>query len=41
VPHVHVHLIPLRDMHDMRFVNKEALKPEEFEEMAEKIKTFL
>lgn len=41
VPHVHVHLIPLRDMHDMRFVNKEALKPEEFEEIAEKIKKFL
>ena len=22
VPHVHVHLIPLRDMEDMRFINK-------------------
>lgn len=38
VPHVHVHLIPLRDMQDMRFVNKETLTPNEFEEIAKKVR---
>jgi histidine triad (HIT) family protein len=37
VPHVHVHLIPLRDMQDMRFVNKEILTPDKFEEIAKKV----
>ena len=31
VPHVHVHLIPLQDMDDMRFQRKVALTKEEFE----------
>lgn len=31
VPHVHVHLIPLQDMDDMRFQRKVALSKEEFE----------
>jgi histidine triad (HIT) family protein len=34
VPHVHVHLIPLQDMDDMRFQRKTSLSPEEFTELA-------
>jgi histidine triad (HIT) family protein len=34
VPHVHVHLIPLQDMDDMRFQRKTTLTPEEFTELA-------
>ena len=34
VPHVHVHLIPLQDMDDMRFQRKTSLTPEEFTELA-------
>lgn len=41
VPHVHVHLIPLRDMHDMRFSNKASLTPDEFEAIAEKVRKVL
>lgn len=37
VPHVHVHLIPLQDMDDMRFQRKVSLQKEEFEEIAKKI----
>jgi histidine triad (HIT) family protein len=37
VPHVHVHLIPLQDMDDMRFQRKTSLLPEEFNELAQKI----
>ncbi|CAM3740352.1 HIT family protein [Flavobacterium gelidilacus] len=37
VPHVHVHLIPLKDMDDMRFQRKVSLEKEEFEEIAKKI----
>ena len=37
VPHVHVHLIPLLDMDDMRFQRKVSLEKEEFEEIAKKI----
>jgi len=37
VPHVHVHLIPLQDMDDMRFQRKTSLTPKEFEETAQKI----
>lgn len=38
VPHVHVHLIPLQDMDDMRFQRKVALTKEEFEVLTEAIK---
>ena len=38
VPHVHVHLIPLHDMDDMRFQRKVTLTKEEFEELAEAIR---
>ena len=38
VPHVHVHLIPLQDMDDMRFQRKVTLTKEEFEDLAEAIR---
>jgi len=41
VPHVHVHLIPLNEMDEMRFVNKVKLEKEEFEELAKKISSQL
>ncbi len=37
VPHVHVHLIPLQDMDDMRFSRKASLTKEEFETLARQI----
>lgn len=37
VPHVHVHLIPLHDMDDMRFQRKVSLTKEEFEDLANEI----
>lgn len=37
VPHVHVHLIPLQDMEDMRFQRKASLTQQEFEETAKQI----
>jgi histidine triad (HIT) family protein len=41
VPHAHVHLIPLQDMDDIRFVNKTALSKEAFEDLAKKIQSNL
>ena len=38
VPHVHVHLIPLTEMRQATFQHKEQLSPEEFEEIAKKIR---
>lgn len=38
VPHVHVHLIPLNEMDDMRFTNKVKLEKEEFEGLAQEIR---
>ncbi|MDY0780201.1 HIT family protein [Tenacibaculum sp. IB213877] len=37
VPHVHVHLIPINTMADMRFIDKVKLTNEEFVALAEKI----
>ena len=37
VPHAHVHLIPLNDMDEMRFINKVKLEKEEFEALAKAI----
>ncbi len=37
VPHVHVHLIPLQDMDDMRFQRKTSLTNEEFTALAQQI----
>jgi histidine triad (HIT) family protein len=37
VPHTHVHLIPLNEMDEMRFVNKVKLEKQEFEALAKAI----
>jgi len=39
VPHAHVHLIPLNDMDDMRFQRKVSFTTEEFEQLADSIKS--
>lgn len=41
VPHVHVHLIPLNTMDEMRFIDKVKLEKEEFEALAQKINSNL
>lgn len=41
VPHVHVHLIPLQTMDDIRFSKKERLSPLEFEEVVKKVQQYL
>lgn len=41
VPHVHVHLIPLQEMDDMRFTKKEKLTPEEFTDVAKAVSSHL
>jgi histidine triad (HIT) family protein len=41
VPHVHVHLIPLNEMDEIRFQNKVKLEKEEFEAIVEKIQSHL
>ena len=41
VSHVHVHLIPLNSMEDARFVNKESMTPEEFQNTVKAIKSYL
>ena len=38
VPHVHVHLIPVRDMEDMRFINKVELSKEAMQDIADRVK---
>ena len=38
VPHVHIHLIPLNEMDEMRFHNKVTLTKEEFEAIAAAIR---
>lgn len=37
VPHVHVHLIPLNEMDDMRFTKKVNMTSEEFQNLADAI----
>ena len=37
VPHVHVHLIPLQDMDDMRFQRKVTFTSDEFEVIAKQV----
>ena len=39
VPHVHVHLIPLNSMQDIRFQDKASFSKEEFEAIAEGIRS--
>ena len=41
VPHVHVHLIPLNRMGEMTFQEKVTLTPEQFEELAVKVRELL
>ena len=41
VPHVHVHLIPLNDMDEMRFEKKVKLEKEEFEDILKIIQNSL
>lgn len=41
VPHTHVHLIPLHTMEDARFIKKEKINQDEFEAIAEAIKSKL
>lgn len=41
VPHCHVHLIPLQSMEDARFTIKAKMKPDEFEDIAAKIASFI
>lgn len=41
VAHVHVHLIPLNEMDEMRFVNKVKLEKKEFEDIVNSIQKYL
>ena len=41
VPHAHVHLIPLNEMDEMRFLNKVSLSKDEFEALAKSIEANL
>lgn len=41
VPHTHVHLIPLNTMEDARFTQKVKLTPEEFQDIAKAIQSYL
>ncbi len=41
VPHCHVHLIPLNEMDEMRFVNKVKLDKAEFENIVKDIQQYL
>ncbi len=41
VPHVHVHLIPLQEMDDIRFTKKETLNPAEFEALVAEVQKYL
>ncbi|WP_055442734.1 HIT family protein [Lacinutrix himadriensis] len=41
VPHVHVHLIPLNTMEDARFMQKEKLSTQEFQDIAKAIQSYL
>ncbi len=40
VPHVHVHLIPLKEMSDMDFRKKLEFSPEKFEEIQNQIQKY-
>lgn len=41
VPHVHVHLIPLNSMDDIRFLNKVSPNEKEFQDTVKAIKAYL
>ena len=41
VHHAHIHLIPISQMSEMTFQERVALTPEEFQEVADKVKAYL
>ncbi|MCW2118108.1 HIT family protein [Flavobacterium sp. 7A] len=41
VPHAHVHLVPISNMEDMRFISKVKMTKEEFESLAAAIRSNL
>ncbi|MGM5629570.1 HIT family protein [Apibacter raozihei] len=41
VPHAHIHLMPLNSPKDMQFFDKIELSPDEFSDIADKIKSYL
>ncbi|MDO5104307.1 HIT family protein [Capnocytophaga sp.] len=41
VPHVHVHLIPINEMHEMTFNHKVTLTDEQFKQIAQQVKQAL
>lgn len=41
VPHVHVHLIPINEMHQMTFSHKVTLTDEQFKQIAKQVKEAL
>ena len=41
VHHAHIHLIPINQMSEMTFQEKVKLTPEEFQEVADKVKAYL
>ncbi|WP_297970320.1 HIT family protein [uncultured Capnocytophaga sp.] len=41
VHHAHIHLIPISQMSEMTFQEKVKLTPEEFQEVADKVKAYL
>ncbi|MFC5193943.1 HIT family protein [Bizionia hallyeonensis] len=41
IPHAHVHLIPLNTMEDARFISKEKLTEQDFENVAKAIRSYL
>ncbi len=40
VPHAHIHLIPLKEMDDIRFQKKETCSPEEMQQIANQIASY-
>ena len=41
VPHAHLHLVPIRGVHDINFSRAQARTPEELAKTAERIRSFL
>ncbi|OGX26690.1 MAG: HIT family hydrolase [Omnitrophica WOR_2 bacterium RIFCSPHIGHO2_01_FULL_48_9] len=39
VPHVHIHLVPIFDVHDLNFAKAQPTPPEELAKVAEKIRS--
>lgn len=41
VPHTHIHLVPIRNVHDLNFSNTKQLSNQDMEQWATKIRSFL